>query len=67
MISWWGPVIYEYYALTETGIIATCASEDWLKHPGTVGRAVEGIDIKIMDQSYKPCDTGEGRTDLCQI
>lgn len=59
MISWWGPVIYEYYALTETGIIATCASEDWLKHPGTVGRAVEGIDIKIMDQSYKPCDTGE--------
>jgi len=59
MISWWGPVIYEYYALTETGIIATCASEDWLQHPGTVGRAVEGIDIKIMDPSYKPCDTGE--------
>ena len=48
MIDWWGPVIHEYYAMTETGIIATCASADWLDHPGTVGRPVDGVDVRIL-------------------
>lgn len=51
MIDWWGPVICEYYAMTETGIIAFCDSVQWLAHPGTVGTAPEGIDIIICDES----------------
>ena len=58
MIDWWGPVIYEYYAMTETGIIAVCDSEQWLSHPGTVGRAAQGIDIRIVDDAGKHCDPG---------
>ncbi len=58
MIDWWGPVVYEYYAMTETGIIAVCDSEQWLSHPGTVGRAAEGIDIRIIDDEGKHCDPG---------
>jgi len=54
MIDWWGPVIYEYYAMTETGIIASCNSQEWLEHPGTVGKAVEGIEIKIIDEAGSP-------------
>ena len=38
MIEWWGPVINEYYGATETGIVVFCNSEEWLAHPGTVGR-----------------------------
>jgi long-chain acyl-CoA synthetase len=38
MLAWWGDVIYEYYAASEGG--GTLATpEQWLAHPGTVGRA----------------------------
>ncbi len=49
MIDWWGAVIHEYYAMTETGIIACCSSAEWLQHEGTVGRAAPGVEIEIRD------------------
>ena len=49
MIDWWGNVIYEYYAMTETGIISCCSADEWLEHEGTVGRAAPGVDIEIRD------------------
>lgn len=48
MISWWGPIIEEYYAGTEGNGLAYCTSEEWLAHRGTVGRAVSG-EIHILD------------------
>ncbi len=59
MIHWWGPVIHEYYAMTETGIIATSNSDDWLAHPGTVGKAADGVDLRILDTDGKPLPAGE--------
>ena len=50
MIDWWGNVIYEYYAMTETGIITCCSPDEWLEHEGTVGRAAPGVDIEIRDE-----------------
>ena len=49
MIDWWGNVIYEYYAMTETGIITCCSPDEWLGHEGTVGRPAPGVDIEIRD------------------
>ena len=49
MIDWWGKVIYEYYAMTETGIITCCSPDEWLQHEGTVGRSAPGVDIQIRD------------------
>ena len=49
MIDWWGNVIHEYYAMTETGIITCCSSDEWLKHEGTVGRPAPGVEIEIRD------------------
>ncbi len=49
MIDWWGKVIYEYYAMTETGIITCCSPDEWLQHEGTVGRSAPGVDIEIRD------------------
>jgi long-chain acyl-CoA synthetase len=50
MIEWWGPIIYEFYAASELGLIATfCTSEEALSHPGTVGRPVDGAVIRILD------------------
>lgn len=43
MIDWLGPVVHEYYAATEGNGVTFASTEDWLRHPGTVGRPVLGI------------------------
>lgn len=43
MIDWWGPVIHEYYAGSEGNGMTVIGPEDWLAHPGSVGRAVHGV------------------------
>ena len=48
LFEWLGPVIYEFYGATEGG--GTLARpEDWLAHPGTVGRPWQGADIRVLD------------------
>ena len=51
MIAWWGPVIHEYYAGTEGNGLTYCDSEQWLAHKGTVGSAVLGTILSIVDVS----------------
>ncbi len=46
-IEWLGPVVWEYYSSTEGGG-TVIGSEDWLSHPGSVGRPWPGADIKIF-------------------
>ena len=53
MIEWWGPVLHEYYAGTEGNGFVYTNSEDWLEHPGSVGKALIGT-IHIVDE-----ETGE--------
>jgi long-chain acyl-CoA synthetase len=48
MIDWWGPVLYEYYAGTESNGFTSIDSEEWLSHKGSVGRALSG-EIHIVD------------------
>ena len=43
MIDWWGPIIIEYYAGSEGIGMTLIKSEDWLAHPGSVGRAIHGV------------------------
>lgn len=49
MIDWWGPVLYEYYAATEGVGITFVNSEQWLAHPGSVGRGGVLGDVRICD------------------
>jgi long-chain acyl-CoA synthetase len=48
MIEWWGPVINEYYGSTETGILVSCTSQEWLGHPGTVGKTISEADVRVI-------------------
>jgi long-chain acyl-CoA synthetase len=58
LFAWWGPVIYEYYGATEGG--GTIAKPgDWLRFPGTVGRAWPGSDVKILDDDGRELPPGE--------
>lgn len=59
MIDWWGPIIFEYYGSTESGPVTACNSEDWLAHPGTVGRAVNGALLRVIDGARNECKPGE--------
>jgi long-chain acyl-CoA synthetase len=59
MMDWWGPVLYEYYGSTESGPVVVAAPHEWLAHPGTVGRAVEGVQIKILDPEGAELPPGE--------
>ena len=53
MIDWWGPILVEYYGGTEGNGITIVNSEEWLAHPGTVGRTLVG-EIKILDENGTP-------------
>lgn len=59
MIDWLGPIVVEYYGGTETGPVAFCTSEQWLAHPGTVGRALERAVVKVLDAEGNELATGE--------
>lgn len=50
MIEWWGPIIHEYYAGTENNGFTAITSEEWLEHPGSVGRAKLGV-IHVCDEN----------------
>jgi long-chain acyl-CoA synthetase len=59
MIEWWGPVINEYYGSTETGGVVFCNSEQWLSHPGTVGKPLAGADVRVIDDKGNSLPAGE--------
>jgi long-chain acyl-CoA synthetase len=59
MIEWWGPVINETYASSETGHITFIDSRDWLAHPGSVGRPLGNGRLKILDDAGKELAPGE--------
>jgi long-chain acyl-CoA synthetase len=49
MIEWWGPKLFEYYAGTEGNGSTFISSQDWLRKPGSVGRAANGV-VHILDE-----------------
>jgi long-chain acyl-CoA synthetase len=57
MMEWWGPVIWETYGGTE-GAATIAKPHHWAAKPGTVGRAVRGVELKILDEQGEPCPTG---------
>ena len=58
MIEWWGPIIFEYYGSTEGVGSTAITSQEWLEHPGSVGRAVLGT-IHICDEAGNELPPGE--------
>ena len=57
MIDWWGPIIHEYYGGTELNGMTYISSQEWLTHPGSVGRATLGTP-HICDETGAELPTG---------
>ncbi|ANI39009.1 acyl-CoA synthetase [Mycolicibacterium vaccae 95051] len=43
MIQWWGPIVDEFYGSSEGVGVSFIRAEEWLTHPGSVGRPLVGV------------------------
>jgi long-chain acyl-CoA synthetase len=58
MIEWLGPILEESYGGTEGNGLTMISSEEWLKHPGSVGRSMMGS-LHILDEQGRELPPGE--------
>ncbi len=58
MIEWWGPIIDEYYGSSEGAGISFIRAEDWLDHPGSVGKPMLGVP-HILDEHRSELPAGQ--------
>jgi fatty-acyl-CoA synthase len=58
MIGWWGPILVEYYAGTESNGMTVIDSATWLRRPGSVGRAVVGT-LRVCAEDGTELPAGE--------
>ncbi len=62
MIEWWGPVLLEAYGASEVGTTNSITSQEWLEHPGSVGRTLPPFEALILGDDDEPVPPGvEGR------
>jgi long-chain acyl-CoA synthetase len=59
MIDWWGDVINETYAASELGYLTSISAQEARAKPGSAGRSIEGVSIRILDDQGRdvPCGT----------
>ena len=50
--------LYEGFGATEEVGLCAIRGDEWLLHPGSVGRPVD-TEIRILDGDHRPCDAGE--------
>lgn len=61
MIEWLGPIVWEYLGSTE-GSVCRVSPQEWLAKPGTLGRALPGGIVKILDSGGEEMPRGEAGT-----
>ena len=59
MIEWFGPVVTEAYASSETGYVTFIDSASWLAHPGSAGRALFDAKISIRNAQGRELPAGD--------
>lgn len=59
MIDWLGPIVWESYGASEVGTTCLIGSDEWLRRPGSVGRAIPPFEafIKAEDGTPVPPNT----------
>ena len=58
MIDWFGPVFLETYGASESGIISRIRSDEWVLHPGSVGRVNPPFHPLVLTEDGEPCPAG---------
>jgi long-chain acyl-CoA synthetase len=61
MLDWLGPIVWEYLGSTE-GSVSRVSPQEWLARPGTVGRPLPGLTVRILDAHGAEMPPGEPGT-----
>lgn len=54
-----GDKVYNFYGSTETGVVTVASPADLRASPGTIGHAVSGVEIRLIDDAGRDCAVGE--------
>ena len=54
-----GPVLWNFYGATETGLVTLAGPHDHVSRPGTIGKRLRGNDIRLLDDAGKDVGAGE--------
>ncbi|MDB4932545.1 MAG: O-succinylbenzoic acid--CoA ligase [Myxococcaceae bacterium] len=54
-----GDVLYNFYGATETGLVTVATPDDLRALPGTIGRALHGVSVRLLDDAGAAVATGE--------
>ncbi len=65
MIDWWGPIIDEFYSSSEGAGTTYITAQEWLTHPGSVGRALTGV-LHILDDNQQELPPGQAGDIYCE-
>lgn len=52
MIAWWGPILVEYYSGSEGLGSTTIDTQEWLAHPGSVGKPRQAA-VHVLDEQFR--------------
>lgn len=53
MMTWWGPILYEFYGGSENIGMVLITPQEWLEHRGSVGKPAPGT-ISVRDDDGRP-------------
>lgn len=53
-----GPVLWNFYGATETGFVTLAGPGDHVTRPGTIGRALRGNEIRLLDEAGREVPEG---------
>jgi fatty-acyl-CoA synthase len=54
-----GPILWNFYGATETGLVTLAGPGDHVARPGTIGRALRGNEIRLLDDNGREVPPGE--------
>lgn len=58
-VDFFGPAVFEFYGATETGLVTLITPEDLLRKPNSCGRALESVEIRLLDDEGNDVPDGQ--------
>lgn len=65
IMDWWGPVLWEFYSGSERNGIFMISPQEWLAHPGSVGKCVDAQVHIVDDETGEELPAGQIGTVYC--